>query len=36
VSVFGTTTTGLLGVGITTAIVGMLMRDECGPGRRCF
>ena len=36
-SVFGTTKIGLLGVGgIATAIVGLLMRDECVPGHRYF
>lgn len=36
VSALSTTTSWLLGLGIATAIAGMLMRDDCGPGRRCF
>ena len=35
-SVVGSTTTFLLVVGSLAAIVGVLMRDECGPGRPCF
>ncbi len=35
-SVVGSTTTLLLVVGIVSAVVGVLMRDECGRGRPCF